>query len=188
MSEKKYVDVLEVIYADFNSKKNELKIKMDNLRSEIEVLTRSMEYHSKIEDDSRLFSPWVNDNNSIDTLEKMEEKKEALENLVEDTEEKYTYYLEKCKMIKPLLSEKKKKEDDEEVEEVIRDTEDGDKEEVVYNFSFNYDQDDMKQKLTGIINKLDVCSKIFDNDPERTKQEIKSIKKSIKQIIDSISY
>ena len=181
MSKYEFVNEL---YKDIIKKRNKYKIDLDNYITESEIIKRNIEYKTSTEDDSKFFSP-RNTENGIESLEEMNDSLEKYEKLIEETREDFDYYDDYCIRISNFL-----KMVDEEHEEIIHEKSDENKDEdqdISYNLSLNYDLDGIKEKLISLENKLDVCLKIFDNDRERIKQEIKNISKSLNQIIDSIN-
>lgn len=186
-------EVIEEIYKDFSDKRNMYKIEIDNYTAELEILERSIEYSSRIEDTSKLFSPRTSEN-VIDSIEDLKLKQEATERLLEESKERfeyYEYYYEKLKPIienefKPdindiIYGDKDKEEDISDVETEKYDEEDG----VTYNLNLNYDVDGTKEKLSSISHKIETCLKIFDSDTDRAKQEMKNIRKTIDRLLQS---
>lgn len=186
-------EVIEEIYKDFSDKRNMYKIEIDNYTAELEILERSIEYSSRIEDTSKLFSPRTSEN-VIDSIEDLKLKQEATERLLEESKERfeyYEYYYEKLKPIienefKPdindiIYGDKDKEEDIADVETEKYDEEDG----VTYNLNLNYDVDGTKEKLSSISHKIETCLKIFDSDTDRAKQEMKNIRKTIDRLLQS---
>lgn len=198
MSNNKNREVLMEIYRDFTDKRNMYKIELDNYTTELEILDRSIEYSSRMEDTSKLFSPRTSEN-VIDSIEDLKLKREATERLLEESREKYEYYNEYYEKLNQIVNEENKPDindiiygdKDIEEDESSKLYEDDDMEEteddnITYNLNLNYNVDDTKDKLTKISHKIDLCIKIFDNDTDRAKQEMKSIGKTIDKLIKSL--
>ena len=172
-------NVIDDLYKDIVNKRNKCKIDLDNYITELEILKRSIEYNTFIEDDSRFFSPRNNENIN-DNSDSLSFKMENYEKLVEETKERFNYYDGYCSRLALLIKTNN------ETDESDNNRNTGDKD-VSYNLNLNYDVNDIKEKLLGLNNKLDLCIKIFDNDKERTKQEIVNINKALDQLINSLS-
>ena len=173
-------EVIEEIYKDFTDKRNMYKIEVDNYSAEIEILDRSIEYSSRMEDTSKLFSPRTSEN-VIDSIEDLKLKLETTERLLEESKEKYDYYNNYYEKLKPIVENELKPDindiiyGDKEIEDdmVTAVSKENDEEDAVtYNLNLNYDMDGTKEKLTSISHKIDTCLKIFDSDTDRAKQEI----------------
>lgn len=184
-------EVIEEIYKDFTDKRNMYKIEIDNYSAEIEILDRSIEYSSRMEDTSKLFSPRSSEN-VIDSIEDLKLKMETTERLLEESKEKFDYYNNYYDKLKPIVENElkpdindiiygdKEKEDDM-VPAISKENDEEDA--VTYNLNLNYDMDGTKEKLTSISHKIDTCLKIFDSDTDRTKQEIKNIGRTIDKLL-----
>ena len=183
--------VIEEIYKDFTDKRNMYKIEIDNYSAEIEILDRSIEYSSRMEDTSKLFSPRTSEN-VIDSIEDLKLKLETTERLLEESKEKFDYYNNYYEKLKPIVENELKPDindiiyGDKEIEDDMvpaiskeNDVEDA----VTYNLNLNYDMDGTKEKLTSISHKIDTCLKIFDSDTDRAKQEIKNIGRTIDKLL-----
>ncbi len=181
-----YENLLKEIYNDFLKKRNRYKIEKDNYETEIEIIRRKIEYSENAEDESKLFSPREVDRRRTDSMEDLLIKKEELELVLDEVKEKYNYYNDYCIKLSPFVN----KEDDDSAASAVEETErfvnEHMNEDIVYNLSLNYDLDDVRNKLSGTIHKLDVCLKIFDNDNERAKNEIKSAGKSLKEVLETL--
>lgn len=189
MNKKENMEVLIEIYKDFMDKRNMYKIEIDNYKAELEVLEKSIEYSSRIEDTSKVFSPRASEN-IIDSIEDYKQKQEVTERLLEESREKYEYYNNFYEKLKPIIEEGKKPDindliygdDPEEKDDGIFEKD----ENITYNLNLNYNMDDTKDKLSNISHKIETCLKIFDNDPDRVKQEIKSIGKMIDKLMKTL--
>jgi hypothetical protein len=170
-------DLLKELYTDFRSKRNNCKIELDNARSELEVLIKSIEYNKKSLDESSFFSPRSADNNDNENTDELEIKVKVIEKKIEDLEEKYTYYNRYTKELKLLINSENKSSD-------VKNNKEKD---VIYNLNLNYDNTEIRNKLTGISHKLDLCLKIFDNDKERAKSEVRNIRNNLDSIIRELS-
>ena len=190
---KKSIEVILEVYKDFCDKRNMYKIEIDNCMADIDILEKSIEYSTRIEDTSKVFSP-RNSENVIDSIEELKIKKETKERLLEEIKEKYDYYNKYYEKLKPIIDEEKEpdindliygneKSNEESDPKVYESGNENTTEEVIYNLNLNYNLDDTKEKLSGISHKLDTCLKIFDNDTDRAKQEIKSIRKIILEML-----
>ena len=184
-------EVIEEIYKDFTDKRNMYKIEVDNYSAEIEILDRSIEYSSRMEDTSKLFSPRTSEN-VIDSIEDLKLKLETTERLLEESKEKYDYYNNYYEKLKPIVENELKPDindiiyGDKEIEDdmVTAVSKENDEEDAVtYNLNLNYDMDGTKEKLTSISHKIDTCLKIFDSDTDRAKQEIKNIGRTIDKLL-----
>lgn len=184
-------EVIEEIYKDFTDKRNMYKIEIDNYSAEIEILDRSIEYSSRMEDTSKLFSPRTSEN-VIDSIEDLKLKLETTERLLEESKEKFDYYNNYYEKLKPIVENELKPDindiiyGDKEIEEdmVPAVSKENDEEDAVtYNLNLNYDMDGTKEKLTSISHKIDTCLKIFDSDTDRAKQEIKNIGRTIDKLL-----
>ena len=186
-------EVIEEIYKDFTDKRNMYKIEVDNYSAEIEILDRSIEYSSRMEDTSKLFSPRTSEN-VIDSIEDLKLKLETTERLLEESKEKYDYYNNYYEKLKPIVENELKPDindiiyGDKEIEDdmVTAVSKENDEEDAVtYNLNLNYDMDGTKEKLTSISHKIDTCLKIFDSDTDRAKQEIKNIGRTIDKLLET---
>ena len=184
-------EVIEEIYKDFTDKRNMYKIEIDNYSAEIEILDRSIEYSSRMEDTSKLFSPRTSEN-VIDSIEDLKLKLETTERLLEESKEKFDYYNNYYEKLKPIVENELKPDindiiyGDREIEDdmVPAVSKENDEEDAVtYNLNLNYDMDGTKEKLTSISHKIDTCLKIFDSDTDRAKQEIKNIGRTIDKLL-----
>ena len=184
-------EVIEEIYKDFTNKRNMYKIEIDNYSAEIEILDRSIEYSSRMEDTSKLFSPRTSEN-VIDSIEDLKLKLETTERLLEESKEKFDYYNNYYEKLKPIVENELKPDindiiyGDKEIEDdmVPAISKENDEEDAVtYNLNLNYDMDGTKEKLTSISHKIDTCLKIFDSDTDRAKQEIKNIGRTIDKLL-----
>ena len=184
-------EVIEEIYKDFTNKRNMYKIEIDNYSAEIEILDRSIEYSSRMEDTSKLFSPRTSEN-VIDSIEDLKLKLETTERLLEESKEKFDYYNNYYEKLKPIVENELKPDindiiyGDREIEDdmVPAVSKENDEEDAVtYNLNLNYDMDGTKEKLTSISHKIDTCLKIFDSDTDRAKQEIKNIGRTIDKLL-----
>ena len=198
----KIYEVIKEIYRDFTEKRNMYKIEVDNYSAEIEVLEKSIEYSSRIEDTSKLFSPRTSEM-VIDSIEDLKIKKEATERLLEESRQKYEYYNNYFEKLKLIVEEESKPDindilyGDEEKHfdwdlASIKDHDDKEEEkdedsEFSFNLNLNYDVDETRDKLSNISHKIDTCLKIFDSDRERAKQEIKSVDRSIKKLLKTLN-
>ena len=183
--------VIEEIYKDFTDKRNMYKIEIDNYSAEIEILDRSIEYSSRMEDTSKLFSPRTSEN-VIDSIEDLKLKLETTERLLEESKEKFDYYNNYYEKLKSIVENELKPDindiiyGDKEIEDdmVPAVSKENDEEDAVtYNLNLNYDMDGTKEKLTSISHKIDTCLKIFDSDTDRAKQEIKNIGRTIDKLL-----
>ena len=183
--------VIEEIYKDFTDKRNMYKIEIDNYSAEIEILDRSIEYSSRMEDTSKLFSPRTSEN-VIDSIEDLKLKLETTERLLEESKEKFDYYNNYYEKLKPIVENELKPDindiiyGDKEIEDDIVQAvskENDEEDAVTYNLNLNYDMDGTKEKLTSISHKIDTCLKIFDSDTDRAKQEIKNIGRTIDKLL-----
>ena len=183
--------VIEEIYKNFTDKRNMYKIEIDNYSAEIEILDRSIEYSSRMEDTSKLFSPRTSEN-VIDSIEDLKLKLETTERLLEESKEKFDYYNNYYEKLKPIVENELKPDindiiygdkeiEDEMVPAVSKENDEEDA--VTYNLNLNYDMDGTKEKLTSISHKIDTCLKIFDSDTDRAKQEIKNIGRTIDKLL-----
>ena len=184
-------EVIEEIYKDFTDKRNMYKIEIDNYSAEIEILDRSIEYSSRMEDTSKLFSPRTSEN-VIDSIEDLKLKLETTERLLEESKEKFDYYNNYYEKLKPIVENELKPDindiiyGDKEIEDDIVQAvskENDEEDAVTYNLNLNYDMDGTKEKLTSISHKIDTCLKIFDSDTDRAKQEIKNIGRTIDKLL-----
>lgn len=169
-------NVIYDLHKDIITKRNKCKFDLDNYITEIEIIKKSLEYRNSMEDDSRFFSPRSNDN-GMESTDDLNLRLEKYEKLAEETRNLFDYYDGYC--IK--LSEYIKKDDTQEKEIKT----DNDKE-IEYNLNLNYDFNEIKNRLSSLGNKVDLCLKIIDNDKERTKQELKRIQKSINEIMEDM--
>lgn len=184
-------EVIEEIYKDFTDKRNMYKIEIDNYSAEIEILDRSIEYSSRMEDTSKLFSPRTSEN-VIDSIEDLKLKLETTERLLEESKEKFDYYNNYYEKLKPIVENELKPDindiiygDKEIVDDMVPavSKENDEEDAVTYNLNLNYDMDGTKEKLTSISHKIDTCLKIFDSDTDRAKQEIKNIGRTIDKLL-----
>ena len=179
---KKY-DIINELYKDIVNKRNKLKITLDDYVTESEIIRRNIEYSNSKEDDSRFFSPRSSEN-TMESLDEMDKNLEKYEKLIEDTKEEFTYYDNYCSKISDFL--KSVEDDNDTNKELDSSFSEDPKEDVSYSLNLNYDVENIKESLKTLENKIDVCLKIFDNDRERTRNEIRNISRSIKEIIDRL--
>lgn len=188
-------EVIEEIYRDFTEKRNMYKIETDNYSAEIEVLEKSIEYSTRVEDTSKLFSPRTSEN-VIDSIEDLNLKKETTERLLEESRNKFEYYNNYYEKLKQIIDVElmpdindiiygDKRTEDDQYPEVIEDADDND--EITYSLNLNYDVNDTKEKLSYISHKINTCLKIFDSDTDRAKQEIKNIGRSLDDLLKNYS-
>ena len=170
-------NVVKDLYNELIKKRNICKIDLDNYRTEMEIEKKSMEYKSSIEDDSRFFSPRCNDN-SINSENDLNTIIEKYEKMIEAKKIEFEYYDEYCKRLADHL----KLNDDEESLENIKEADN----KFTYSISLNYDINDIKNKLLIIKNMMEISIKIYDNDHERTRQEMIRIDKALEDILSEI--
>lgn len=171
-------NVVEDLYKDIIGKRNKCKIDLDNYVTEIEITKRSLEYRSSMEDDSRFFSPRSNDNGN-ESVDDLNAKLEKYEKLAEEKKNEFEYYDSYCTRLANYLKDNSNNK----TAHIENDLSDND---ISYSLNLNYDVDDIKTKLSAIKNMTDLCVNIFDNDRERTRQELLIIKRSIDRIIDDL--
>lgn len=174
-------NVVEDLYKDIVEKRNKCKIDLDNYVTEIEIAKRSIEYKSSMEDDSRFFSPRNNDN-GIESRDELNYKLEEFEKMADDKNNEFEYYDSYCKRLSEYLNQNNKKE---KLSNDIDHDRNNDND-ISYSINLNYNVDDIKTKLSIIKNMVDLCVNIFENDRERTKQELSKIKKSVDRMIDEL--
>ena len=177
-------ELLKNIYGDYKKKKNEYKIKIDDLRSELEIINRSIDYCISNEDESKLFSPRTSgDDNTTDSIDDMESQKEQLEKNINDFTDQYKYYNDYCKKLKNLLDRLKEDENEKNIKKIDDSINENSEK---YSLNLNYDNSEIKNKLSVISHRLDVCLKIFNSDTDRAKNEVKSISKQIRNMIKDL--
>ena len=180
----KKLDIINDLYKDIVSKRNKLKITLDDYITESEIIKRNIEYSNSKEDDSRIFSPRSSEN-TMESLDEMYKNLEKNEKLIEGTKEEFTYYDNYCTKISDFLnSAEEDNNSDSGDDSSVSDDPNND---VSYSLNLNYDVENIKESLKTLDNKIDVCLKIFDNDRERTRNEIRNISKSLKEIIDRLN-
>ena len=157
------------IYNDFLKKKKNYKIEIDNLNADIEVLRKSIENISEMEDSSKFFSP-RNCENDFVSLDDMKVKLSEKEALVDDLNNELDYYSKYCKILKDIIENDRRNSND------IN-------EKKEYSLNLNYNFDEVKNKITNIKHKSETCLKIFNNDRNRAKQELLNINKSLDEIL-----
>lgn len=169
-------NVVKDLYKDIIAKRNKCKIDLDNYITEIEIIKKSLEYRTSMEDDSRFFSPRSNDT-GIESTDDLNLRLDKYEKLAEETRTLFDYYDGYC--IK--LSEYIKSDD-----ASNNDKSEGSDKDIEYSLKLNYDYSDIKTRLSSIEKNIDLCLKIFDTDRERTRLELKRIHDSINALMEDL--
>ena len=170
-------NVVKDIYKEILRKRNSCKIDLDNYNTDMEIEKKSMEYRSSMEDDSKFFSPRSNGISLNDDYE-ITNIIEKYEELIETKKKEYDYYDEYCTRLADYL----KLNENEESSDFLKETD----KDFTYSINLNYDFNDLKNKLTMIKNMTEIGIKIYDNDRERTRQELIRINKALADIISDL--
>lgn len=170
-------NVVEDIYKEILQKRNKCKIDIDNYETEMEIEKRNLEYRSSIEDDSKIFSPRSN-GNIIEDSNDINSIIEKYEKLIEAKKKEYDHYEGYCKRLAHHL---KLNEND----ETLKSLKESDKD-FTYSISLNYDVNEIKNKLSMVKNMTEISIKIYDNDRERTRQELIRIDKALEDLINEL--
>ncbi len=167
-------EVLNELYNDFKKKKNEYKILLDNSKNEYDIVNKNIEYYKENDDTSKLFSPRNSETGIVDSVSELELKRNELKLKIDEYNDHFKYYESYCKKLKLLLNLKK---NDSVSENIESENNEDNKTEVTEVDS------ELKNKLLVLSHRLDECLKIINNDINRTKNEIRTISNSIKNIV-----
>ncbi len=195
-------EIINNLFNEFESEKNELKIKYDDNASRIEVINENIKELIQYDDDRQMFSPrTIAGNNS----EKIEELKSEKESLIEENSfisSRLKYFESKVDALEEVLQEsdtgsepdnkedtddKSRREENINTEKKIPENDDAAKEELkTDNISNTEKSDDNnikseqnlnigKSKLKKIIYRLELAYKLMDTNIVRSKNELKSV-------------
>lgn len=188
-----YNNLVKSLYKDFLEKKNKYKIEKDNLKADIEILKQNLEYAKDIRDESKFFSPRNNDTD-FSSEEEIKEELIKKESLLDDYNEKYNYYTDYCKKMKSMINSYKdetEKEKSKNINDIIygseNDTKENNSQETKeINSDIDYNNEELKRKISNLKHKSENCIKIFEIDRVRAKQEIININKSLDNILNNL--
>ena len=188
-----YNNLVKSLYKDFLEKKNKYKIEKDNLKADIEILKQNLEHAKDIRDESKFFSPRNNDTD-FSSEEEIKEELIKKESLLDDYNEKYNYYTDYCKKMKSMINSYKDETDKEKlknINEIIYGSENDIKENnsqetKEINSDTDYNNEELKRRISNLKHKSENCIKIFEIDRVRAKQEIININKSLDNILNNL--
>lgn len=188
-----YNNLVKSLYKDFLEKKNKYKIEKDNLKADIEILKQNLEHAKDIRDESKFFSPRNNDTD-FSSEEEIKEELIKKESLLDDYNEKYNYYTDYCKKMKSMINSYKdetEKEKLKNINDIIygseNDTKENNSQETKeINSDIDYNNEELKRKISNLKHKSENCIKIFEIDRVRAKQEIININKSLDNILNNL--
>ena len=188
-----YNNLVKSLYKDFLEKKNKYKIEKDNLKADIEILKQNLEHAKDIRDESKFFSPRNNDTD-FSSEEEIKEELIKKESLLDDYNEKYNYYTDYCKKMKSMINSYKDETDKEKlknINEIIYISENDIKENnsqetKEINSDTDYNNEELKRRISNLKHKSENCIKIFEIDRVRAKQEIININKSLDNILNNL--
>ena len=167
-------EILNELYNDFKKKKNEYKILLDDSKSEYDVVNKNIEYYKENDDTSKLFSPRNSETGIIDSVSELELKRNELKIKIDEYNDHFKYFESYCKKLRLLLNSKKNDSA----------SENNESENIGDNKSEVTEADDeVKNRLLGLSHRLDECLRIINNDINRTKNEIRMINNSIKNLV-----
>jgi hypothetical protein len=172
----KNLDVIKDLYKDIVDKRNKYKIELDDYTTEVEIIKKSLDYRKSKEDDSKFFSPRSNDN-GIESVDELDKKLEKYEKLTEEVRNNFEYYDGYCQKLSEFLNNEKYNVGETKVTGSL----DSD---ISYSLNLNYDINDIESKISAVQNRIEFCLNIFDNDRERTKNELKEIKRMIDNMME----
>lgn len=167
-------EILNELYNDFKKKKNEYKILLDDSKSEYDIVNKNIEYYKENDDTSKLFSPRNSETGIIDSVSELELKRNELKIKIDEYNHYFKYFESYCKKLRLLLNSKK---NDSASENNERENIGDNKSEVTEA------DDEVKNRLLGLSHRLDECLRIINNDINRTKNEIRMISNSIKNLV-----
>ncbi len=174
-------NVVSDLYNELIIKKNKCKIDLDNCIAEIEITKKSLEYKSSIEDDSRFFSP-RSTGNGIDSENDLKLKLDNYEKIAESKKNELDHYDRYCKRLAEYLQLNI----GESADTDIQNNEKNNVNNIRYSINLNYNMDDIKSRLINLKNMTELSIKIFDNDRERARQELKNIDKMLDKMINEL--
>ena len=188
-----YNNLVKSLYKDFLEKKNKYKIEKDNLKADIEILKQNLEHAKDIRDESKFFSPRNNDTD-FSSEEEIKEKLIKKESLLDDYNDKYNYYTDYCKKMKSIINSYKdetEKEKSKNINDIIYGSENDIKENnsqetKEINSDTDYNNEELKRRISNLKHKSENCIKIFEIDRVRAKQEIININKSLDNILNNL--
>ena len=188
-----YNNLVKSLYKDFLEKKNKYKIEKDNLKADIEILKQNLEHAKDIRDESKFFSPRNNDTD-FSSEEEIKEELIKKESLLDDYNEKYNYYTDYCKKMKSMINSYKdetEKEKSKNINDIIYGSENDIKENnsqetKEINSDTDYNNEELKRRISNLKHKSENCIKIFEIDRVRAKQEIININKSLDNILNNL--
>ena len=188
-----YNDLVKSLYKDFLEKKNKYKIEKDNLKADIEILKQNLEHAKDIRDESKFFSPRNNDTD-FSSEEEIKEELIKKESLLDDYNEKYNYYTDYCKKMKSMINiykDETEKEKSKNINDIIYGSENDIKENnsqetKEINSDTDYNNEELKRRISNLKHKSENCIKIFEIDRVRAKQEIININKSLDNILNNL--
>ena len=167
-------EILNELYNDFKKKKNEYKILLDDSKSEYDIVNKNIEYYKENDDTSKLFSPRNSETGIIDSVSELELKRNELKIKIDEYNDHFKYFESYCKKLRLLLNSKKNDSA----------SENNESENIGDNKSEVTEADDeVKNRLLGLSHRLDECLRIINNDINRTKNEIRMISNSIKNLV-----
>ena len=188
-----YNNLVKSLYKDFLEKKNKYKIEKDNLKADIEILKQNLEHAKDIRDESKFFSPRNNDTD-FSSEEEIKEELIKKESLLDDYNEKYNYYTDYCKKMKSMINiykDETEKEKSKNINDIIYGSENDIKENnsqetKEINSDTDYNNEELKRRISNLKHKSENCIKIFEIDRVRAKQEIININKSLDNILNNL--
>ncbi|MFT3983137.1 MAG: hypothetical protein QM697_04485 [Lachnospiraceae bacterium] len=165
--------IIDELFEEFNREEIRLKLLHDNNSSKIGELEETILQLTKSEDiDYGIFSPRNIVSTNKEKMNDLQKDKEKLIKFNDSIYEQMNYYKEKVKKLEQLCSLFKTESLEENIKPLYQDSENS----LINVFVFD--------ELKKVNHKLELCSKIIDNDPVRTKMELRYIMKKIDDIIE----
>ena len=182
INENEVIDIIKDVAEELKNKKNSLRIEYDDLCNSIDYIKKQIDY--KCSNDSfSVFSPRDN-NDCISNLDKMNKELSEVSSKFSSVKSDLDYYSDLCSKINKALSFYNGVDFDN--NNVF--TVDSDNLPLNYNLNLNYSLDDnLVNRLILLERKLEMCLRIFDNDYERTRNELEFITDSFCDLINSLS-
>ena len=156
-------------------------------------MKQNLEHAKDIRDESIFFSPRNNDTD-FSSEEEIQEELIKKESLLDDYNEKYNYYTDYCKKMKSMINSYKdetEKEKSKNINDIIygfeNDAKENNSQETKeINSGIDYNNEELKRRISNLKHKSENCIKIFEIDRVRAKQEIININKSLDNILNNL--
>lgn len=188
------ISIINELFGEFNKEEVRLKLLHDNNSSKIEELEENVMQLTRNEDiDYRFFSPRNIVSTNKEKADGLREKIADLERSNKSVFKQMMYYkekVEKLEKLKVLLGKlwnkeenllvESKSEEKEEIDENVTEVE------IEKEGPKSIIEISLPSELRKVNHKLELCSKFIDNDPIRTKVELKSIIRNLEDMIAAI--